>query len=95
MIPGGLVCYHGGPAGTVYEGLGQCEVVQVSLDGKDAAAEFRALLDSFFASFDSTASGMQRPDPQDAGSQYRSAIGIPGGIDGPLMTQVVPAALSL
>ena len=27
--PGGLVCYHGGPAGTVYEGLGDCEVVQV------------------------------------------------------------------
>jgi hypothetical protein len=30
-------------------------------------------------------SGMQRPDPQDSGPQYRSAIGIPGGIDGPLM----------
>ena len=27
--PRGLVCYHGGPAGTVYEGLGDCEVVQV------------------------------------------------------------------
>ena len=29
--PGGLVCYHGGPSGSVYEGLGDCEVVQVAL----------------------------------------------------------------
>jgi len=58
------VCYHGGPAGTVYEGLGQCEVVQVALDAETAAAEFTALLESFFASFVRTAGGMQRPDPQ-------------------------------
>ena len=58
------MCYHGGPAGTVYEGLGQCEVVQVALDAEAAAAEFTALLESFFSSFVRTDGGMQRPDPQ-------------------------------
>ena len=61
--PDGLVCYHGGPSGTVYAGLGDCEVVQVALDsgGGDGPGgekeEFGALLQSFFASFVSLGAG--------------------------------------
>merc|ERR1719335_2102645 len=29
-----------------------------------------------------------RADPQDQGTEYRSAIGIPGGMDGPLFAQL-------
>mmetsp|Transcript_4870 Transcript_4870/g.7155 ORF Transcript_4870/g.7155 Transcript_4870/m.7155 type:complete len:291 (+) Transcript_4870:1-873(+) len=83
--PQGLVCYHGGPPGTLYETLGDCEVVQVALDKGAEVVQFKALLHSFFGSFVRNAAVMLRPDPQDAGGAYRSAIGIPGGVDGPLM----------
>jgi hypothetical protein len=38
MSQGGLVCYHGGPAGTDYAELGDCEVVQVKLASSRASS---------------------------------------------------------
>ena len=47
----GLVCYHGGPRGSLYEDLGQGEAVQVQLDGTHGAvarAQFAAILNYYF-----------------------------------------------
>ena len=80
--PEGLVCYHGGPSGSLYEDLGHAEAVQVQLDRGQERAQFIALLDQYFRSFRRTDSGMERLDPQDSGPPYRNMIGIPGGTAG-------------
>jgi peptide methionine sulfoxide reductase MsrA len=80
--PEGLVCYHGGPSGSLYEDLGHAEAVQVQLDRGQERAQFTALLEQYFRSFRRTGSGMQRLDPQDSGPPYRNMIGIPGGMAG-------------
>lgn len=80
--PEGLVCYHGGPSGSLYEDLGHAEAVQVQLDHGRERAQFTALLDQYFRSFESTSGGMERLDPQDSGAPYRNVIGIPGGMQG-------------
>jgi peptide methionine sulfoxide reductase MsrA len=80
--PEGLVCYHGGPSGSLYEDLGHAEAVQVELDRGQERAQFAALLEQYFRSFRRTDSGMQRLDPQDSGPPYRNMIGIPGGMAG-------------
>ena len=56
----GLVCYHGGPSGSLYEDLGHAEAVQVELDPGHQRAQFASLLDKYFESFRSTSDGMQR-----------------------------------
>jgi hypothetical protein len=90
--PGGLVCYHGGQAHTVYEGLGDAQVVQVTLRESERRdryvpmnerVELKALLASFFASLHETPS---------AGYQFRNCIGIPGGMPwGPLYHLIAEA----
>jgi peptide methionine sulfoxide reductase MsrA len=80
--PEGLVCYHGGPTGSLYEDLGHAEAVQVQLDRGQERVQFVALLDQYFRSFHRTSSGMQRLDPQDSGPPYRNMLGIPGGMEG-------------
>ena len=56
----GLVCYHGGPSGSLYEDLGHAEAVQVELDPGHQRAQFASLLEKYFESFRSTPDGMQR-----------------------------------
>ena len=81
--PGGLVCYIGAQVYTIYEGLGYAQVVQVTLrakenpqfyDPQNEKNEFRALMDNFFAAGAATTPGYQ----------YRSCIGLPGGMLSPL-----------
>jgi len=89
------VCYHGGQPHTVYEGLGDAQVVQVSLRSRESPAhfvplneqlEFKALLADFFASF---------RDTPGAGYQFRNCIGIPGGMPwGPLYRLVAEANIN-
>jgi len=88
--PHGLVCYHhGGEAGALYETLGHAEAIQVTLDANDTPQQLTAILNKFFSrEFQQTPQGMMRTDPQDAGSAYRSMIGLPGGVNSPLMQQV-------
>lgn len=87
--PGGLVCYHGGPPGSLYEDLGYAEAVGVVLDEDKATTQMKALMNKYFGEFRKTAQGMQRLDPADGGAwskgAYRNNIGIPGGVHGPLM----------
>jgi len=78
----GRVCYHNRQAAPDYGQMGHTEVVNVSFpEGK--VGEFAR------AYFDSASSYVfGRTDPQDMGPEYRSAIGLPGGMDGPLFKQV-------
>ena len=88
--PGGHVCYdNGGP--TDYGDLGHCETVAVSLDLGKEKEQFGALVKDFFDSFTPTEQGFARPDTPpnlpfggDQGPSYRSVVGLPGGIHGPL-----------
>ena len=49
-----------------------------------SAQQLAALARDFFDSFTCTAAGCTRPDPMDQGRPYRSVLGVPGGMDGPL-----------
>eukprot|EP01079_Euglenida_sp_SAG-EU17-18_P005221 gene5221-935_t len=53
--------------------------------------QFAALLKGYFGAFSDSQDGWVRPDPGDEGSPYRSAIGIPGGVDGDLYKLIVQA----
>eukprot|EP00401_Gymnodinium_catenatum_P008579 CAMPEP_0117542286 /NCGR_PEP_ID=MMETSP0784-20121206/44466_1 /TAXON_ID=39447 /ORGANISM="" /LENGTH=293 /DNA_ID=CAMNT_0005339027 /DNA_START=58 /DNA_END=939 /DNA_ORIENTATION=- len=76
------VCYHNSKGAPDYGRLGHTEVVKVVVPESkitDFAKEY----------FDAAARyPMGRADPQDRGTEYRSAIGFPGGMDGPLFSQV-------
>lgn len=82
---GGKVCYHNFSGAPDYGVLGFTEVVQVSIP--------QDKLQVFAKDYIDEANGYMfgRADPQDMGSEYRSAIGIPGGMDGPLFKQVEAA----
>ncbi|CAE7506829.1 unnamed protein product [Symbiodinium pilosum] len=81
----GEVCYHNMAMAPDYGRMGHTEVVNVSVPegkvGDFAKAYFDAASKYPFG----------RADPQDRGTEYRSAIGIPGGMDGPLFKEVEAA----
>mmetsp|Transcript_16467 Transcript_16467/g.23133 ORF Transcript_16467/g.23133 Transcript_16467/m.23133 type:complete len:326 (+) Transcript_16467:34-1011(+) len=82
-----LPCYHhsgDSSDGTLYETLGHAEAVSVELEAGKEEVQFSALLVDYFDSFNPTPQGMARPDPGDKGPPYRSLLGIPGGVHGPL-----------
>lgn len=87
--PDGKVCYYYGAPDTVYERLGHGEVVRTTLslgDADKAVADLREFSATYFKNFRKVRGfGMQRLDPQDAGSGYRNMIGLPGGMDSPMM----------
>jgi len=82
---GGRVCYHNMAMAPDYGQMGHTEVVNVSVPESkvgDFAKDY----------FDAAAKyPFGRADPQDRGGEYRSAIGLPGGVDGPLFKQVEEA----
>jgi len=81
----GQVCYHNLAFAPDYGSMGHTEVVNVSVPESkvgDFAKEY----------FDAAAGyPLGRADPQDRGTEYRSAIGLPGGMDGPLFKAVEAA----
>ncbi len=88
----GYVCYHNGNVFTDYNKLGHAEAVSVELSyskGADTIDEqtlgqFKLLVSHFFefgyVTLDDGSGKRQRLDPQDRGPEYRSVIGIPGGM---------------
>mmetsp|Transcript_33539 Transcript_33539/g.61490 ORF Transcript_33539/g.61490 Transcript_33539/m.61490 type:complete len:312 (-) Transcript_33539:91-1026(-) len=79
------VCYHNLALAPDYSTLGHTEVVNVSVP-EDKVGEFaKAMLD------DADRYTFGRADPQDRGGEYRSAIGLPGGVDSPLYKQIEEA----
>lgn len=87
---GGLVCYDNPGADNQYGELGYCEAVAVQIDVGKEEQQFGALVDDFYSSFTPTQAGFMRPDLPpllpfgDVGAPYRTVVGIPGGVRGPL-----------
>jgi peptide methionine sulfoxide reductase MsrA len=85
--PKGLVCYHNTLGEADYGSLGMGEGVQVSLDPGKEVTQFQTLIKNFFSAY----TNGRRPDPGDQGGEYRSFIGLPGGIKGELFKYVLEA----
>ena len=69
----GQVCYHNMAFDSDYGSMGHTEVVAIKVPADS--------IDNFVASYvDLFNSKGVRADPQDQGGEYRSAIGLPGGI---------------
>jgi len=79
------VCYHNLAMAPDYGQLGHTEVVNVSVP-EEKVGEFAK---EYFDAAARYPAG--RADPQDRGTEYRSAVGLPGGMDGPLFKQVEAA----
>jgi len=77
---GGLVCYHNMMGKADYGALGHAEVVSMEVPESKVA--------DFAAVFWKLCPTGRREDVQDAGGEYRSVIGIPGGTTSPLMHQL-------
>jgi len=78
--PDGLVCYHNAENKADYGSLGHAEVVSMSVP----ESSFTAFAQNFW----SLCPGGGRQDPQDMGGEYRSVVGLPGGMQSPLMQQL-------
>ena len=81
----GEVCYHNRQMAPDYGRMGHTEVVSVSVPEENVGDFTKAYFDA------ASKYPFGRADPQDFGSEYRSAIGIPGGVDGPLFKAVEAA----
>mmetsp|Transcript_192 Transcript_192/g.344 ORF Transcript_192/g.344 Transcript_192/m.344 type:complete len:300 (+) Transcript_192:65-964(+) len=81
----GEVCYHNMAMAADYGQLGHTEVVNVNVP-EDKVGDFAK---AYFDAAEKYPFG--RADPQDRGTEYRSAIGIPGGMDGPAFKAVEAA----
>lgn len=77
---GGLVCYHNSEGKADYGQLGHAEVVVMTVP----EADFESFAGRFFEACPAGA----RRDVQDMGGEYRSVIGLPGGMTSPLLSQV-------
>jgi hypothetical protein len=80
----GLVCYHNMRSTADYGEMGHAEVVALRIP----AASFA----SFAARFWQLCPGGRRQDPQDSGGEYRSVVGLPGGVNSPLLAELAAAA---
>lgn len=77
---GGKVCYHNTEDVADYGELGHAEVVSLSIP-KD---KFNVFADKFW----SLCPQGERQDPQDVGPEYRSVVGLPGGMSSELVSQL-------
>ena len=73
----GKVCYHNSARDSDYGDLGHAEVVAVQVPARQVLAFASRALDDLW-----DARG-RRADPQDAGGEYRSLLGLPGGMAHP------------
>jgi hypothetical protein len=89
----GLVCYENDSSND-YGSLGYAEAVGMTLSQvqQERDLQFTALVSDFYGSFTPTKDGFMRPDLPpllpygDVGPDYRTMVGIPGGVDGPLFS---------
>jgi peptide methionine sulfoxide reductase MsrA len=82
---GGKVCYHNAQRTADYGQLGHAEAVQLDLP----VAALPQFCERYFGLFGSRGF---RHDPQDRGGEYRSVLGLPGGVNSPLYAVVEAAA---
>lgn len=81
----GNVCYHNMAFAPDYGKLGHTEVVNLTIPEEKVGTFAKKYFD------EADGYRLGRADPQDRGSEYRSAIGLPGGMDGPLFKEVEAA----
>ena len=79
-----FVCYHNSIGKAEYDSLGYTEAVGMSVP-KDKVEAFASEYFSLYGS------DSERPDKGDRGAQYRSIIGIPGGMQSDLLPAVEKA----
>ena len=79
-----LVCYHNLQGVADYDALGHTEVVGMNLPSD----KIEAFASEYFSLFGKDS---ERPDKGDRGGQYRSVIGIPGGMKGEALSAIQSA----
>jgi len=73
--PDGKVCYHNLMMDSDYGRMGHSEAVGVKIPSSKFPEFAKEFFDLFYKG--------ERADPQDRGGEYRSVLGIPGGVNGP------------
>jgi len=81
----GVVCYHNGEGLGDYGQLGHAEVVHMTIPETSYADFCKVFADQF-------TNGIRR-DPQDRGGEYRSLVGIPGGMGNTELVNILQPAL--
>jgi len=81
----GKLCYHNMAFDSDYASFGHTEVVAVQVPSASVEGFVKAYVDLF------DTKGV-RHDPQDQGGEYRSAIGLPGGVTNGVMQVLTEAA---
>eukprot|EP00927_Polykrikos_kofoidii_P073512 TRINITY_DN6953_c0_g4_i1.p1 TRINITY_DN6953_c0_g4~~TRINITY_DN6953_c0_g4_i1.p1 ORF type:complete len:244 (-),score=24.39 TRINITY_DN6953_c0_g4_i1:569-1300(-) len=76
----GRVCYHNTENTADYGALGHAEVVSLSVP--------EAKFGVFAAKYWEACRSGRRQDTQDIGGEYRSVVGLPGGMDSPFLGQL-------
>jgi hypothetical protein len=79
------VCYHNMQNFADYGKLGHAEAVQLEIP----ESELPSFCQKYFELFGTRG---YRHDPQDRGGEYRSVLGLPGGVDSPMFSVVEEAA---
>ncbi|KAJ1635309.1 hypothetical protein T492DRAFT_588570 [Pavlovales sp. CCMP2436] len=88
---GGKVCYHNVRGVADYGKLGHAEAVSMRIP-PSSLPEFAKLYFSLFVAYNLPGRTVyERADPQDGGGEYRSVLGIPGGINSPYFAQIEAA----
>lgn len=80
----GLVCYHNLQGTADYGRLGHAEVVLLRIP--------EASFETFTSEFWRLCPDGRRGDPQDTGGEYRSVVGLPGGMGSPLLARLQKGA---
>jgi peptide methionine sulfoxide reductase MsrA len=83
----GRVCYHNFQSIADYGKLGHGEVVGMKIP-EESIGDFAKIYFSLFSK------NGERVDPGDRGSEYRSLIGLPGGMSHPMYPQVEEAGIA-
>eukprot|EP00927_Polykrikos_kofoidii_P073510 TRINITY_DN6953_c0_g2_i1.p2 TRINITY_DN6953_c0_g2~~TRINITY_DN6953_c0_g2_i1.p2 ORF type:complete len:238 (-),score=20.06 TRINITY_DN6953_c0_g2_i1:40-753(-) len=83
----GLLCYHNMQNTADYGALGHAEVVSLSVP--------EAKFGVFAAKYWELCRGGRRQDTQDIGGEYRSVVGLPGGMNSPLLGQLLHNAATV
>jgi len=88
---GGKVCYHNMRQVADYGRLGHAEVVNVNIP-RSNLKDFSKRYFELFVKYELPGvTIVDRADPQDKGPEYRSVLGIPGGVRSPMFAEVEAA----